>query len=53
MKYEIPEEQVLVVREDAEVIYKAKEIIQNGNNVELKKGPDGKIKVLEVSKKIK
>lgn len=53
MKYEIPEEKVLVVKEDADLVYKTKQIIQKGNSVEIKKGTDGKIKVLEVVKKIK
>jgi len=45
-------EQVMVLREDADMIRKVHRILRKGKNVEIKQEADGKLKVFKVTKEL-
>jgi len=53
VKYQIDEPQVMMVKEDAETIRKIKEVTSEGHDAEVRLDKDGKLKVIEVKKKVK
>jgi len=50
VQYKIKATSEMLVQEDVEIIKKVRAITAEGDNAEIKKGKDGKLKVLKVKK---